>query len=157
AFNGLGAQRAYVLHDNQTYGLGVAQEFNDTFIELGGEVVGLEAFDANAPEYEAVMTKIAATQPDVVYLGAIVNLNASKLLQDLRVQMPADQVAFMGPSGLINQEFIDGAGGAAEGAYITFGGLPPDELASRGGAGALWYDAMVERLGREPDSYSIQS
>ncbi len=157
AYSGLGVTTAYVLHDNQTYGLGVAQEFRDTFEQLGGEILGFEAFDPNAPEYQALMTRIASTGPGIVYLGAIVNLNASKLVQDLRLQMPADQVAFMGPSGLINQEFIDGAGGAAEGAYITFGGLPPSELVGRGGAGALWYEAFVERLGREPDSYAIQS
>jgi branched-chain amino acid transport system substrate-binding protein len=157
AATSLGAQRAYVLHDNQTYGLGVASVFRETFESLGGEVLGFEAFDPNAPEYQALMTKIASFEPDLVYLGAIVNLNAAKLLQDLRIQMPADQVAFLGPDGLINQEFINGAGGAAEGAYITFGGLPPAELEAAGGLGKAWYDAMVERLGRVPDAYSVYS
>jgi branched-chain amino acid transport system substrate-binding protein len=155
AINNLGITSAFVLHDNQTYGLGVAQVFNDTFIELGGEVVGFEAFDPNAPEYQALMTRIASTGPALVYLGAIVNLNASKLLQDLRLQMPADQVAFMGPDGLVNQAFIDGAGDAAEGAYITFGGLPPSELEAQGGAGAEWVAGMRERVGHEPDAYSV--
>lgn len=157
AYSNLEARSVYVLHDNQTYGLGVAQVFNDTFESLGGEVLGFEAFDPNAPEYQALMTKIAADQPDLVYLGAIVNLNASKLLQDMRIQMPADQVAFMGPDGLINQEFIDGAGGAAEGAYITFGGLPPSELEASGGLAKAWYDGMVERVGHVPDAYSVYS
>lgn len=155
AYNNLEARKVYVLHDNQTYGLGVAQVFNDTFLELGGEVLGFEAFDPNAPEYQALMTKIAAEQPDLVYLGAIVNLNASKLLQDMRIQMPVDQVDFMGPDGLINQEFIDGAGGAADGAYITFGGLPPTELESMGGLAKAWYDGMVDRVGHVPDAYSV--
>jgi len=157
AFNSLGAQKAYVLHDNQTYGLGVATVFRDTFESLGGEILGFEAFDPNAPEYQALMTKIASEGPEIIYLGAIVNLNASKLLQDLRVQMPADQVAFMGPDGLVNQAFIDGAGGAAEGAYITFGGLPPDELERMGGLAKAWYDGMVERVGHVPDAYSVYS
>jgi branched-chain amino acid transport system substrate-binding protein len=51
-------------------------------------------------------------------------LNASKLLQDMRAVMPADEVSFLGPDGLINQAFVDAAGDAAEGAYITFAGLP---------------------------------
>lgn len=157
AYNNLEARSVYVLHDNQTYGLGVAQVFNDTFESLGGEVLGFEAFDPNAPEYQALMTKIASEQPDLVYLGAIVNLNASKLLQDMRIQMPADQVAFMGPDGLINQAFIDGAGGAADGAYITFGGLPPSELEASGGLAKAWYDGMVERVGHVPDAYSVYS
>lgn len=152
AIEQLGSKRAYVLHDNQLYGKGVATVFANTYEELGGEVLGFDAFDADAPSYEAVMTGIADSQPDLVYLGAIVNLNASKLLQDMRAVMPADQVAFLGPDGLINQAFIDGAGSAAEGAYITFGGLPANELP---GAGASWYEAMKERVGHEPDSYSV--
>ncbi len=155
AFNGLGAQSAFVLHDNQTYGLGVAAVFRDTFEQLGGEILGFEAFDPNAPEYQALMTRIASTGPAVIYLGAIVNLNASKLLQDLRLQMPADQVAFMGPDGLVNQAFIDGAGDAAEGAYITFGGLVPSALEAEGGAGAEWVQTMRDTVGREPDAYSV--
>lgn len=154
AFNDLGAQTAFVLHDNQTYGLGVAAVFRDAFESLGGEILGFEAFDPNAPEYQALMTRIASTGPAILYLGAIVNLNASKLLQDMRLHMPADEVAFMGPDGLINQAFIDGAGGAAEGAYITFGGLVASALEEQGGAGAEWVQGMRERVGREPDAYS---
>ncbi len=153
AINELGATRAYILHDNQIYGEGVAAVFQATFEELGGEILGFEAFNPDAPDYQAVMTSIADLGPDIVYLGAIVNLNASKLLQDMRSLMPADQVAFMGPDGLINQAFIEGAAEAAEGAYITFGGLPPTALEA---AGAEWYEAMKERLGgRDPDAYSV--
>lgn len=151
AINGLGKKRAFVLHDNQTYGKGLGDVFQTTFAELGGEVLGFEAYDANAPEYQALMSRIASMGPDIVYCGAIVSLNTSKLLQDMREVMPADQVTFLGPDGLYNQEFIDGAGDAAEGALITFGGLPPDELE---GPGAIWYEMMKERLGREPDGYS---
>ncbi len=151
AFNTLGAQSAYVLHDNQTYGRGLADVFQQEFARLGGEVLGFEGFDANAPEYQALMTKISSTGPALVYLGAIVNLNSSKLLQDMRSVMSPDDVAFMGPDGIMNQAFVDGAGEAAEGAYITFGGLPPAELT---GAGAVWAEMMRERVGREPDSYS---
>jgi branched-chain amino acid transport system substrate-binding protein len=154
ALNTLGAQKAYVIHDQQTYGRGLAEVFQTTFKELGGEVVGFEGFDANAPEYQALMTKIANAAPDLLYLGAIVNLNASKLLQDMRNIMSPDDVTFMGPDGLINQAFIDGAGDAAEGALITFGGLPANQLQ---GVGKTWYDQFKARLGHEPDAYALYS
>jgi branched-chain amino acid transport system substrate-binding protein len=154
AVNTLGAQTVYVIHDQQTYGRGVAEVFQKTFAELGGEVVGFEGYDANAPEYQALMTKIANSAPDLVYLGAIVNLNASKLLQDMRSVMSPDDVTFMGPDGLINQAFIDGAGDAAEDALITFGGLPANQLQ---GVGKTWYDQFKERLGHEPDAYAQYS
>lgn len=151
AINGMGKKRAFVLHDNQTYGKGLAEVFDATFKELGGEVLGFEAYDVAAPEYQALMGRIASLGPDIVYCGAIVSLNTSKLLQDMRDYMPVDEVSFMGPDGLINQAFVDGAGEAAEGALLTFGGLPPDALT---GPGAEWAEIMRERLGREPDAYS---
>ena len=67
--------------------------------------------------------------------------------------MSVDDVAFMGPDGLINTAFIDGAGDAAEGAYITFGGLPPASLDTA--AGQDWYARISERLGRDPDAYAV--
>jgi branched-chain amino acid transport system substrate-binding protein len=154
AVNDLGRSRAFILHDNQTYGKGVAQVFNNTFVDLGGEVLGFEAFDANAPEYQALMTRIASTGPDIIYLGAIVNLNASKLLQDMRTVMPADQVTFLGPDGLINVAFVEGAGEAAEGALMTFGGRVASALE---GPGATWAATIQEILGREPDAYAAYS
>jgi branched-chain amino acid transport system substrate-binding protein len=154
AVTGLGLSRAFVLHDNQTYGKGVATVFNNTFEELGGEILGFEAFDANAPEYQALMTRIASAGPDIVYLGAIVNLNASKLLQDMRTVMPAEDVVFMGPDGVMNQAFVDGAGEAAEGALITFGGRPASALE---GPGAAWAEQIRAIVGREPDAYAAYS
>ncbi len=46
-----------------------------------------------------------------------------------------DEVMFIGPDGLINEAFVQGAGDAAEGAYLTFAGYTPDELVKNGGAG----------------------
>ncbi len=152
AYNEEGRRKAYILHDNQPYGRGVALVFQLEFENLGGEVLGFEGYDPNSPDYQSLMASIADTGPDIVYLGAIVNLNASKLLQDLRDFMPADQVIFLGPDGLFNQAFVDGAGEAAEGAFITFGGIPANSLE---GAGADYAAKMMEVLGHEPDAYAM--
>jgi branched-chain amino acid transport system substrate-binding protein len=154
AFNGVGATNAYVLHDNQAYGQGIATVFENTFTQLGGSIAGFEAFDPEAPEYQALATKIAASGTDFIYVGAIVNLNASKLIQDIRDVLSAEDAAIMGPDGLINQAFIDGAGDAAEGMYITFGGLPANELE---GIGAQWYEQFKAIVGHEPDAYATYS
>jgi len=152
AYNDQGRRKAYILHDNQPYGRGVALVFQMVFEELGGEVLGFEGFDPNAPDYQSLMASIADAGPDIVYLGAIVNLNASKLLVDLRDFMPADDVIFLGPDGLFNQAFVDGAGEAAEGSYITFGGIPANFLE---GAGADYAEAMEAVLGHIPDAYAM--
>ena len=119
------------------------------FVELGAEVLGFEGYDPKAPDYQALMTKIADAAPDLVYVGATVDNNPSKVLLDMRSLMPADEVIFLGPDGLITQAFIDGAGDAAEGAFITFAGLPPAELE---GPGADFVTRMSEILGHAPDA-----
>jgi branched-chain amino acid transport system substrate-binding protein len=151
AYGELGRKKAYVLHDNQVYGKGVASVFRLEFEKLGGEVLGFEAFDPNSTDYQSLMSGIADQGPDIVYLGAIVNLNAAKLLQDMRDYMPVDDVTFLGPDGLMNQAFVDGAGEAAEGAYITFGGVPAVNLE---GAGKDYADRITAILGHTPDAYA---
>jgi branched-chain amino acid transport system substrate-binding protein len=154
AFNTKGATNAFVLHDKQVYGEGVAAVFRDTFESLGGTIASFEGFNPDAEEYRSLVTKIANSGADLVYLGAIVNLNASKLLLDLREVVSADEVVFLGPDGLVNQAFVDAAGDAAAGAFITFAGLPAQELT---GVGKAWYDTFKASLGHEPDAYSIYS
>jgi len=145
---------AYVLDDQSLYGHGVAQVFNDTLLELGAEVLGFEGYDPRAPDYQALMTKIADAAPGLVYVGATVENNPSKVLLDMRGLMPADQVIFLGPDGLFTQAFIDGAGDASEGAFLTFAGLPTNELE---GPGADFFTRMSEILGHAPDGYSTYS
>ena len=152
AYNENGNRKAYVLHDNQPYGKGVAGVFRLEFEKLGGEVLGFEGYVPDAGDYQSLMSGIADQGPDIVYLGAIVNLNASKLLQDLRDFMPADQVTFLGPDGLINEDFVKGAGEAAEGAYLTFGGVPAGSLE---GPGADYAKRMTDILGHTPDAYAM--
>lgn len=149
-----GATKAYILDDQSLYGHGVAQVFNDSFLELGGEVLGFEGYDPKAPDYQALMTKIADAGPDILYVGATVDNNAPKLMLDFRSLMPADQVTFLGPDGLVNQAFIDGAGDAANGAFVTFAGLPPSALLAQGGLGADYVNRITEIVGHSPDSYA---
>jgi branched-chain amino acid transport system substrate-binding protein len=57
----------------------------------------------------------------------------------------------MGPDGIYEQAFLDDAGDAAEGALITFGGVPPSKLA---GKGAQWYQAYKTKFNAEPEAYA---
>jgi branched-chain amino acid transport system substrate-binding protein len=152
AYESKGARKAYVLDDQSLYGHGVAQVFNNTFASLGGEVLGAEGYDPKAPDYQALMTKIADMGPDILYVGATVENNPAKILVDMRSLMSVEDVIFMGADGLINQAFIDGAGDASNGAFITFAGFPPSELK---GAGADYAKRITEILGHSPDAYAV--
>lgn len=152
----MGKKAAYVLDDQSLYGHGVASVFKNAFEKAGGTVLGAEGYDPKASDYQALMTSIAAKNPDMVYVGATVDQNPAKVLQDMRSVM-GDEVLFMGPDGLINAAFIQGAGDAAEGAYVTFGGYPPDKLKELGGPGADYVDRITAILGHSPDAYATYS
>ena len=154
AYNDQGKRKAYVLHDQSLYGKGVAAVFKLSFEALGGEVLGFEGYDPGASDYQSLMTSIADTGPDMLTIGATVDNNAAKVLQDMRGVMD-DSVMFLGPDGLINVAFVQGAGDAAEGAYLTFAGYTPDKLLELGGAGADYVTRISAILGHAPDSYAV--
>ncbi|MCC6790324.1 MAG: branched-chain amino acid ABC transporter substrate-binding protein [Thermomicrobiales bacterium] len=155
AYTEMERRKAYVLHDNSLYGKGVAAVFRDVFEGLTGEILGFEGYDPKASDYQALMTSIADKAPDIVMVGATVDNNAAKLLQDMRGVMSVDDTMFLGPDGLINEAFVQGAADAAEGAYLTFAGYTPDELKKLGGPGGDYVNRMEAKLGHLPDSYAV--
>ncbi len=147
----LGATKAYVLDDTQLYGHGLAVVYANTAAKAGLQVVGgPEGIDDKASDYRALAQKIRQSGADIVYFGGITQANAGKLWIDLRATLGND-FKLMGPDGIYEQSFIDAAGPAAEGTYITFGGVPPSKLS---GAGAQWYTNYKKQFNGEPEAYA---
>jgi len=147
----VGATKVYVLDDTELYGHGIAVVFAETAQKIGLSVVGgPEGIDSKSSDYRALATKIRGTGADMVYYGGITQNNAGKLFKDLRAVM-GNNLKLMGPDGIYEQAFLDDAGDAAEGVYITFGGVPPAKLA---GKGAAWYTAYKAKFGAEPEAYA---
>lgn len=147
----LGAQKVYVLDDSDLYGTAVATTFADTAKRIGLDVLGgPEGLDPRAPDYKGLADKIKAANPDLVYFGGLVDSNAGRLWRDLRAVLP-DTIKLMGPDGLYSQAFLDDAGDAATGTYVTFGAVAPSKLTQRG---AEWYRSYKVRYGVEPEVYA---
>jgi len=147
----LGASSVYILDDTELYGHGIALVFADTANKIGLSVLGgPEGIDSKAADYRALATKIRGQNPDLVYYGGITQNNAGKLFKDLRSVL-GPNVKLMGPDGIYEQAFIDDAGDAGEGVYITFGGVGASKLT---GKGADWYQAYKAKYGNEPEGYA---
>ncbi len=148
----LGVKKVYILDDQELYGKGIADVFEATAKKLGIQVLGREGIDSKASDYKALMNKIKALNPDMIYFGGITQNNAGQLIKDMRnVGMAADKVKFMGPDGIFEQALIDAAGKDAEGVYATFGGIPGKELT---GAGKTWYESYKATYNAEPEAYA---
>jgi branched-chain amino acid transport system substrate-binding protein len=147
----LGATKVYVLDDTQLYGHGIAVVYAQTAAKVGLQVVGgPEGIDDKASDYRSVSQKVRQSGADMVFFGGITQANAGKLWQDLRATLGND-VKLMGPDGIFDQAFIESAGPAAEGTYVTFGGVPPSKLT---GAGQQWYQKYKQQYNSEPEAYA---
>jgi branched-chain amino acid transport system substrate-binding protein len=117
----LGARKLAALHDNDTYGLGVAQAVADEFTRLGGEVVAFEGINTDDQDYRPVLTPLAALEPDVIFFGGYVQ--QAVLLAPQKNDVGLENAIFFGPDGIKGPDFVAGAGAAAEGTYASF---PPE-------------------------------
>src|SRR5215207_982032 len=128
-----GVESVYILDDKETYGKGLADQVQQSADELGIQVIGREGVDTTAANFRSVMNKIAQEDPDAIYFGGIIENNAAQLIKDkVGAGMSNDDVLFIGPDGIFLDTLLSQAGGAAEGIYVTFGGLPQSELSAEG-------------------------
>lgn len=151
----MGCKRVFVLHDRELYGKGIADVFRTTAAKIGLEVVGYEGIDSKASNYRSLITKIRAANPDLVYFGGTTQTNAGQLVKDMRAG--GLKVPFMSPDGTFEYAFIKAAGvenmqPEAGGVYITFGGLPSEQLTGRG---AEFVKHYKERYGEIPEAYAV--
>ena len=131
----LGIRRAYVLNDNQTYGVGVARAFVQEAGKQGITILGNDAWDAKLTSYTSEFSKINALKPDLVYLSGIYDNNGGQLIKD-KVAVLGDNdgsVKLMGPDGFTGYKELQALPQGA-GMYLTFTGLSTDQLMAVGGA-----------------------
>ncbi|MFJ4170736.1 branched-chain amino acid ABC transporter substrate-binding protein [Paenarthrobacter sp. NPDC089714] len=152
AFNELKVKKAFVLNDNQTYGLGVAKSFAEAATKLGIEIVGQQSWDVKQPNYTALFQSVKASGADMVYLGGTYENNGGQLVKD--------KVAVLGGNeGAVKLMAPDGFSGfpdllklpQSEGLNVTFAGLTQEQLVKDGGSGAKLLEAYKAKYGKDPE------
>ena len=146
----LGLKKIFILNDGETYGLGIAQLFEDYAGDLDIQILGNQKWDKKASSYESLASKISSSGADGVFLGGIVCNNGGKLIKDIKAGAP--NVQLLGPDGWTPiSATIEGAGAAANNMYITQPGVPVDQLK---GAGKEFVDGFTEAEGKAPNPYT---
>lgn len=68
-YNELGLKKASVLADTTSdYAQGLSKAFQETFTELGGEVLSVEAYAAGDTDFRAVLTNLKGKNPEFLYV-----------------------------------------------------------------------------------------
>ncbi|MFI1398165.1 branched-chain amino acid ABC transporter substrate-binding protein [Streptomyces sp. NPDC020681] len=120
-------KRVLVLDDRGPYGATLATTFADEFRRLGGTVAGRWNFRLGDRSFPGLVDQLAEVEADLVYLGAE-HPECAALIKALKEY--DSHLALMGGDAVYDPAYIETAGDAAEGDYVTSVGVPLDRLPS---------------------------
>ena len=140
-------KKVAVIHDKTTYGQGLADEFVKA---LGNkvEVIYYSGITQVDKDFRAVLTALKGKKPQLLYFGGIYPEGGLLIKQARELGL---NIPFMSGDGVIDAKFVEIAGPASEGSYLTFS---PDPAHLPGAKDFL--TSYRSNYG-EPGPYSIYS
>jgi len=118
AFNYLKVKKAATIHDGSLYAEQLANVFAEEFKKLGGEVVAQEAVGPDDTDMRPVLTRIATQQPDIIYYPIFTKAGGFVTRQAKEIR-GLENTKLMGADGLFSPDFVEAAGEAAVGMYLS--------------------------------------
>jgi len=118
-----------VIDDRTAYGQGVADEFEKGVKGAGGTITGREFTNDKATDFTAILTKLKAVKPDVVFFGGM-DAVAGPMLRQMK-QLGID-AKFMGGDGICSTDLPKlAAGTMGDGQVVCAeaGGIDPKDTA----------------------------
>lgn len=116
AYNSLGVRKAATIHDGSLYADKLQQVFAEEFIKLGGEITAQEATEPTATEMGSMLTRIAATEPEMIYYPIFIAAGGH-ITSQARNTPGLEDIYLMGADGMFSPDFWEAAGDAAVGMY----------------------------------------
>lgn len=126
-FSKLGKKKMSLLHDKTPYGQGLAEQFQRTYLEQGGQIVSSDGVSIGDKDFKALLTRLKSVAADGVYFGGLYP-EGGLIIKQMR-ELGMGQI-FVSGDGSRTPGLIDVAGDSAEGAYATMVGVPVELLAA---------------------------
>jgi branched-chain amino acid transport system substrate-binding protein len=102
-----------ILYESSAFGTSGADAMESDAKKYGIQVLAKEKYEAGAPDFKPILSKIKSLQPDVIYMVSYV-MDASLLMKQIK-ELRVDAKLFAGgAAGFAIPEFIDNAKDAAE-------------------------------------------
>ncbi len=141
----LGATKVCVVRDDSSYGQGLATELTNA---LGDAAACQEEVKTGQREFSAAIGTVQSANPDAIFYSGYYDEGApfAQQLRDAGVE--AELVV---PDGVKDMKFVENAGEASDGVYMTCPCLPGDVFPEFTGA----YKARWN--GAEPQTYSSEA
>lgn len=116
----LKAKRVAILHDKTTYGQGLAEELRKSLGQYktsGLELVSFNGLTQGDKDFRGILTSLKEKNLDLFFFGGMFPEGGLLVKQAQEVGL---NVPMMSGDGVIDPKFIEIAGIAAEGTYLTF-------------------------------------
>ncbi len=117
-YNVLKLTKAATIHDGSSYAQALQQVFVENFIALGGEIVAQEAVAKTDTDMHAVLTKVSASEPEIIYYPIFIAAGGYISAQAKEVA-GLENTILMGADGMFSPDFIKAGGAATEGMYLS--------------------------------------
>lgn len=120
----LGKRRAAIIYNiSQDFNKGMAEAIEKSFKEIGGQVVAVETYRDGDQDFKSQLTKIMGANPDVLFTpnGYMESGLIVRQARELGINIDV-----FGANALTVPKFIEIAGPAANGVYITSLFAPDD-------------------------------
>jgi branched-chain amino acid transport system substrate-binding protein len=140
----IGGTKVGVIDDASEYGKGLADSVRSG---LGAANVANAQIDPKAADYSAAISAMQSAGVDTVFYGGYY-AEAAKLVTQMRDA--GVTATFVAGDGVLDKAFVENAGEAAEGAYLTATGAPAD-------VNADFAAAFNTKYGENPGLYSPEA
>jgi branched-chain amino acid transport system substrate-binding protein len=142
-------KRVAMIHDKTTYGQGLADETRKAMNTKGVKEVMFEGVNKDDKDFTALVSKVKAANPDLIYWGGLHD-TGGLILRQLRDQ--GVKAPLMGGDGITDDEFAAIAGPGAEGTLMTFA---PDPRTNPKNKAIV--ETFRKQRGFEPQAYTLYS
>ena len=110
-------RKVAILHDNTTYGKGIADETKKFMNAEGKKEAMYQAYVPGEHDYTALVSRLKEAGINLVYFGGY-HSEIGLIVRQAKEQ--GLQATFLGPDSLVTKEFWQVAGPAGEGVMMTF-------------------------------------
>jgi branched-chain amino acid transport system substrate-binding protein len=150
----LRAATAFVVHDGTVYGQGGAEGFRQFARRIDLTIVGYEGFPGyernRAHDFSAILGRIVASHPDVVYFGGIYD-QAALLFEQAREA--GVRAAFLGSEGMDSSDLVKMGGQAVVGLHYVIGAWPIGHYPET----REFAREFRSRFAKEPGLYAVEA
>ena len=118
AYETLEMRQAAVFQDETDFNNLLAQQFSQTFTELGGVINFQATLHVSQNELASLLDELSPNPPELIYL-ALFEPEATLLVNRLAENSQLKRAALIGGDSLLTPSFASGVGEAANGMYLT--------------------------------------